>query len=57
MGREREVRKTTENSLVTAAKNILFVECSSTTSNAALRAELGMCQLETNRDVRKLKWK
>ena len=25
-------------------------------SNTVLRAELGMCPLETNRDVRKLKW-
>ena len=36
-----------------AAKNILG--CSSATSNTALRAELGMYPLKTNRDMRKLK--
>ena len=30
--------------------------CSSTTSITALRAELGVYSLKTNRDVRKLKW-
>ena len=41
---------------MTAAKKILG--CSSTTSNAVLRAELGMYPLKTSisRDVRKLKW-
>ena len=39
---------------MTAAKKIL--RCSSTTSNTVLRAELGMYPLETNGDVRKLKW-
>ena len=39
---------------MTAAKEILG--CSSTTSNTVLRAELGMYPLQTNRDVRKLKW-
>ena len=38
---------------MTAAKKILG--CSSMTSNTVLRAELGMCPLETNRYVRKLK--
>ena len=37
-----------------AAKKILG--CSSTASNTVLRAELGMYQPKTNRDVRKLKW-
>ena len=37
-----------------AAKKILG--CSKTTSNAALRAELGMYSLETNRNTRKLRW-
>ena len=36
------------------AKNI--IGCSSTTRNTWYRAELGMYPLETNRDVRKLKW-
>ena len=36
------------------AKKIL--SCPSTTSNTALRAELGMHPLKTNRDMRKLKW-
>ena len=35
-----------------AAKKILG--CSSATSNIVLRAEIGMYQLKTNRDVRKL---
>ena len=39
---------------MTEAKNVLG--CSSTTSNAVLRAELGMYPLQTNGDVRKLKW-
>ena len=39
---------------MTAAKKVLG--CSSTTSNTVLRAELEMYPLETNRDVRKLKW-
>ena len=39
---------------MTAAKKTLG--CSSTTSNTVLRAELGMHPLETDRDVRKLKW-
>ena len=47
-----------ENQLETvqmaAAKRVLG--CSSTTSNTVLRAELGICPLKTNRDVRKLKW-
>ena len=37
-----------------AVKKILG--CSRTTSNTALRAELGMYSLKTNRDVRKLRW-
>ena len=39
--------------MTAAAKYILG--CSSTTSNTALRAELGMHPLKTSRDVRKLK--
>ena len=46
--------KQLETVQMTAAKKILG--CSSTTSNTVLRAELGMYPLETNRDVRKLKW-
>ena len=46
--------KQLETVQMTAAKNILG--CSSTTSNAVLRAELGMYPLETNRHMRKLKW-
>ena len=38
---------------MTAAKKILG--CSKTASNTALRAELCMYSLETNRDLRKLK--
>ena len=46
---------TTSNTVFRAAKKTL--RCSSTTSNTAvLRAELGMYPLETNRDVRNLKW-
>ena len=30
--------------------------CSKTTSNTALRSELGMYALKTNRDMRKLRW-
>ena len=40
---------------MSAAKRILG--CSKTTSNTALRAELGMYALKTNRDMRKLRWK
>ena len=40
---------------MTATKKMLG--CSSTTSNAVLRAELGMYPLETKRDARKLKWR
>ena len=39
---------------MSAAKKILG--CSKTTSNTALRAELGMYALKTNRDMRKLRW-
>ena len=39
---------------MTAAKKV--PGCSSTSSNTVLRAELGMYPLETNRDVRNLKW-
>ena len=39
---------------MSAAKEILG--CSKTTSNTALRAELGMYALKTNRDIRKLRW-
>ena len=39
---------------MTAAKQILG--CSSMTSNALLRAELGMYPLKTYRDVRRLQW-
>ena len=46
--------KQLETVQMTAAKQILG--CSSTSSNAVLGAELGMYPLETNRDVRKLKW-
>ena len=46
--------KQLETVQMTAAKKILA--CSSTTSITVLRAELGMYPLETNRDVRKLKW-
>ena len=46
--------KQLETVQTTAAKNILG--CSSTTSSTVLRAELGMCPLETNRDMRKFKW-
>ena len=45
--------KQLETVQMTAAKNILG--CSSTTSNAVLRAELGMYPLQTNRETRKLK--
>ena len=37
-----------------AAKKILG--CSKTTSNTALRAELGMYTFKTNRNMRKLRW-
>ena len=39
---------------MTAAEKKLT--CSSTTINTVLRAELGMYPLQTNRDMRKLKW-
>ena len=39
---------------MTTAKRILG--CSKTASNTALRAELGIYSLKTNRDLRKLKW-
>ena len=39
---------------MSAAKKILG--CSKTTSNTALRAELGIYALKTNRDMRKLRW-
>ena len=45
--------KQLETVQMSAAKKKLG--CSSTTSNRALRAGLGMHPLETNRDVRKLK--
>ena len=47
--------KQLETVRMTAAKKILG--CSSTTSITVLRAELGMYPLETNGDVRKLKWR
>ena len=46
--------KQLETVQMTAAKKILG--CSSTTSNALLRAELGMYPHKINGDVRKLKW-
>ena len=46
--------KQLETIRITAAKKVLG--CLSTTSNTVLRAELGICPLKTNRDVRKLKW-
>ena len=39
---------------MTTAKRILG--CSKTASNTALRAELGIYSLKTNRDLRKQKW-
>ena len=46
--------KQLETVQLTAAKKVLG--CSRTTSNIVSKAELGMYPLETNRDVRKLKW-
>ena len=46
--------KQLETVQMTAASNVLG--CSSTASTTVLRAELGMYPVETNRDVRKLKW-
>ena len=46
--------KQLETAQMTAAKKIMGF--SSTTSNTALRAELGMYPFEANRDVRKSKW-
>ena len=46
--------KQLETAQMPAAKKILG--CSSTPSNTLLRAELEVYPLETNRDVRKLKW-
>ena len=43
-----------EKQLETAAKEVLG--CSSTTSNAVSRAEIGMYPLKTIRDARELKW-
>ena len=40
--------------MAAAKKKILG--CSKTTSNTALRAELGISTLKTNRDMRKLRW-
>ena len=48
--------KQQETVQMTAAKKVPLTGCSNTTSNTVLRAELGMYPLETNRDVRKLKW-
>ena len=52
-GKGTRIRKTAGDTEDDRAKKKL--ECSSTTSNAVLRAELVMYPLETNRDVRKLK--
>ena len=46
--------KQVETAQMTAAKKVLG--CSSTTSSTVFGAELGMCPLKTNRDVRMLKW-
>ena len=46
--------KQLETVQMAAAKQILGY--SSTSSNTVLRAELGMYPLETNKDVKKLKW-
>ena len=46
--------ETVQMTAAATRKNVLG--SSSTTSNTVLRAELGMYPLETNRDVRKLKW-
>ena len=46
--------KHVETVQMTSAKKILG--CPNTTCNKVLRAELGMYQLKTNRDVRKLTW-
>ena len=46
--------KKLETVQMAAAKKILG--CSKPTSNTALRAELGMYPLKTNRDMRKLIW-
>ena len=43
-----------ETAQMAEAKKILG--CSKTTSTTALRAELGMYALKTNRDTRKLRW-
>ena len=43
-----------ETEQMTAANKTLG--CSSTTSNTVLRAKVGLYSLETNRDVRKMKW-
>ena len=49
MGRECETRKTVQT---TAAEKVL--RGTSTTRNTALRAELGMHPLKTNRDIEKV---
>ena len=54
MGGKREASEKLETVPMTAAKRILG--CSKTASNTALRAELGIYSLKTNRDLRKLKW-
>ena len=46
--------KQLETVQMTAATKILG--CSSTTSNAVVRTELGMYPVKTNGDVRQLKW-
>ena len=45
--------KQLETVQMTASKKVLV--CTSTTSNTALKAELGMYPLKANRDVRRLK--
>ena len=49
-----KLAKTLETVPMIAAKRILG--CSKTACNTALRAELGIYSLKTNRDLRKLKW-
>ena len=47
--------KQLETVQMTAARKVLSIGCSGTTSNTVLRAGMGMYPLKTNKDVRKLK--